>query len=399
MIVRCERCETRFKLDESRLPARGARVRCSRCKHAFFVIPPGSSREELAHDVAAATAAAPNPSSRAPGPTWDLEDGSSAPAPSKADARPNGAAASATPAVEPEEDNDWRFEDDLPGIDAAETSASLDLTGSAPASAFLAPPDANEDSFADLGDPETWDLLANDAPAPEATPAPESPAAESAPPVAAPVAAISASAPKPVAREVAAAAAPAASVSSPGPSATATRPTSPPATARLTPTAHAAGWAAAIALCAGVAWASLSAPRSTPVAPAVVAGFDVTDTRARIVDNAAAGPVLVVSGRLRNPGAAARALGAPLHVELLDPAGIPLVGASALAGPALSMRRVREEAPERLRAAQAAGAAEFARQTVAAGGELRFDAVVGPLPRAAASVVLDVRDLAPGSGR
>ena len=51
MIVTCERCETEFQLDASRVPASGARVRCSRCKHAFVVSPPTASREEAMDDV------------------------------------------------------------------------------------------------------------------------------------------------------------------------------------------------------------------------------------------------------------------------------------------------------------------------------------------------------------
>ena len=39
MIVTCERCATQFQLDDSRVPARGVRVRCSRCKNAFRVVP------------------------------------------------------------------------------------------------------------------------------------------------------------------------------------------------------------------------------------------------------------------------------------------------------------------------------------------------------------------------
>ena len=39
MIVTCEQCTTQFQLDDAKVPARGVRVRCSRCKHAFFVKP------------------------------------------------------------------------------------------------------------------------------------------------------------------------------------------------------------------------------------------------------------------------------------------------------------------------------------------------------------------------
>jgi predicted Zn finger-like uncharacterized protein len=39
VIVACEQCRTRFKLDESRLPPGGAKVRCSRCSYKFHVKP------------------------------------------------------------------------------------------------------------------------------------------------------------------------------------------------------------------------------------------------------------------------------------------------------------------------------------------------------------------------
>ncbi len=40
MIVTCASCMTKFSLDESKIPAKGARVRCSKCQHVFFVTPP-----------------------------------------------------------------------------------------------------------------------------------------------------------------------------------------------------------------------------------------------------------------------------------------------------------------------------------------------------------------------
>jgi hypothetical protein len=33
-------------LDESKIPAKGAKVRCSRCQHVFFIVPPTESKEE-----------------------------------------------------------------------------------------------------------------------------------------------------------------------------------------------------------------------------------------------------------------------------------------------------------------------------------------------------------------
>ena len=40
MIVTCASCMTKFSLDESKIPAKGAKVRCSKCQHVFFVAPP-----------------------------------------------------------------------------------------------------------------------------------------------------------------------------------------------------------------------------------------------------------------------------------------------------------------------------------------------------------------------
>jgi predicted Zn finger-like uncharacterized protein len=37
MIIQCEQCKTRFKLDESRVKEAGVKVRCSKCKHTFIV--------------------------------------------------------------------------------------------------------------------------------------------------------------------------------------------------------------------------------------------------------------------------------------------------------------------------------------------------------------------------
>ena len=51
MIVTCASCLTKFKLDDSRIPAKGTKVRCSRCQHVFMVTPPApesfDSKEEI----------------------------------------------------------------------------------------------------------------------------------------------------------------------------------------------------------------------------------------------------------------------------------------------------------------------------------------------------------------
>jgi len=41
MIIQCEKCQTKFNIDESKLEAQGSKVRCSLCKHTFVAYPPG----------------------------------------------------------------------------------------------------------------------------------------------------------------------------------------------------------------------------------------------------------------------------------------------------------------------------------------------------------------------
>ena len=47
MIVTCASCLTKFYLDDSRIQAKGVKVRCSRCKHLFYVVPPPETKEEI----------------------------------------------------------------------------------------------------------------------------------------------------------------------------------------------------------------------------------------------------------------------------------------------------------------------------------------------------------------
>jgi predicted Zn finger-like uncharacterized protein len=392
VIVRCERCETRFKLDESRIPARGARVRCSRCKHAFFVTPPGAAPEQVVHEVAAAAARAPAEAKRPPEPSWDLEEGSDATVVRQRSAEP-----------EPEEDQtDWRFEDEVPGLDPGATrSASFDLSGSQAAPSISSAPDPDESSFADLGDPETWDLLAGDASPATDAPGPPPPIAEpepepapSAPPVPAAAPAADASAesepleapPEPAPRPRIA---PAARRTAFAPPAVVV-PRTLPVPRRHPSAASGAGWAGIAVLVAVIAWGALRPQATGPLAMSVapVAGFEVSEARARIVENAAAGPILVISGRLRNPGPAPRALGAPLAVQLLESGGGGVSGGSAPAGAALPETSIREEAPEKLLAAQQAAAAGFLGAPVAAGAELGFAAIFAPAPRGAQGFAL-----------
>ena len=51
MIITCASCLTKFSLDDSRIPAGGVKVRCSRCKHVFYVVPPPETQEEIIENL------------------------------------------------------------------------------------------------------------------------------------------------------------------------------------------------------------------------------------------------------------------------------------------------------------------------------------------------------------
>jgi predicted Zn finger-like uncharacterized protein len=50
MIITCASCLTKYQLDDSRISEKGAKVRCSRCKHIFYVVPPPETKEEVAEN-------------------------------------------------------------------------------------------------------------------------------------------------------------------------------------------------------------------------------------------------------------------------------------------------------------------------------------------------------------
>jgi len=47
MIITCASCLTKFNLDDFRISPKGIKVRCSRCHHVFYVVPPPETKEEI----------------------------------------------------------------------------------------------------------------------------------------------------------------------------------------------------------------------------------------------------------------------------------------------------------------------------------------------------------------
>ena len=161
---------------------------------------------------------------------------------------------------------------------------------------------------------------------------------------------------------------------------------------------HAIGWSVTALLFAIVAIVTL-APTIAPEAEAdlgrqPLAGLEAREISGRWVENAVAGALFVVSGRLANPTAEPAALGTRIGVRLLDANGAHLAGEPAAAGPVLPERELREADPAGIRARQAEGGLALAAEVIQPGQSLAFEAVVAAVPLAASRFVLE--PLAPG---
>lgn len=74
MIIQCEKCQARFRLDDSRVTDRGVKVRCTRCKHVFRVRKEGVEAAPFEPGAALAGFTAVTPASDTPSPAAPLEE-------------------------------------------------------------------------------------------------------------------------------------------------------------------------------------------------------------------------------------------------------------------------------------------------------------------------------------
>ena len=379
MIVECESCRTRFRLDDAKVPATGAKVRCSRCKTAFIVHRKTASRDEAIEEV---VAEATNPgATRSPDVTQDLFDVSASRATTGAVAPSAGA-----------DEEKWEFDDDArPARQQAPPSA----TNEAPRGEKARAPALDEEDLDSLGSPSEWNFLGAGrasavAPHGSQEPAKPEPRAEPAP------------APekkrKPRSARAAEPRDPEPSVDVSIAHAVDDAPAERPATAvrdRLheatTRVISGAAWIAASALCLvglGLALtprAQLEAAASAPMN----ATFDgaTHPIEVHTLESAVAGPLVVVRGQL--PERALRSAGEQVRASWVDVNGARLESRSALASPPREPRALRESSLERLQASHGAlsgGAFEVvfdALPSGAAGISLKREAV--PLPVAAAA--------------
>ncbi len=422
MIITCEKCDTRFKLDDARISAEGVKVRCSRCKHAFRVAPaqPAGASDADVADALAREAVAPEPSpdeqTQALGLSDEHED--------HTQVLDHGAVdllGSARSAEEPDEESDWEFNED-PAEAPAEPAPAVEPQVEAPVEMAASPPlpeavqetpdvdpmseflasepgaavDAEDGSLADLGSPEEWDLLGPDVePAASFDAEPESEAeladageATASSQEAEPEAEAEADAED--ATEAESAASTSHGILPESEVAELRLDVGPPSlAARATQTV---AWAAVAGLLLAVAWASLRAPapESMPLTVADLGVLQATELHAGLIENAVAGPLLVVSGQVRNPQAGPRLPEGALRVRLVDGSGAVLAGAEAWLAPAPEAAALREHAPQDLLRAQALGAEALAQMPLAPGESMPVAAVFTAIPVEARGFRLEV---------
>lgn len=368
MIISCEKCQTRFHLDDARVPPQGARVRCSRCKHTFLAVSPAASTGERIHAAAAEAAV----STAAPPPTRDLGAPDAPQSP-----RSTGPAS----AGDGEEDSDWQWNDDVPGLEAKAGDDPRDrppdrgdfdffehppvenplaAARAAVSNLFERQEESEAPSLDALGSPDTWDLVGESTEETAAPPVPPRRAVEGAGGVRTSV-------------EPRAPATPLAEI--------------PPQ--RVIPRTpmrfveNVVGSLATAALLLALAHGALvRSPAEPAVGAASVGTFALEDLRGRFVENAYLGPLYVVSGRVRNEGdAAARPT---LEIALLDERGRLLEVAGAAAGPPLPLEILREASRDHLREAVASQVAASADRPVEPGESVFVEAIFEEIPAEAA---------------
>jgi predicted Zn finger-like uncharacterized protein len=415
VIVTCGECSTQFGLDDSKVPARGIRVRCSRCKHAFLVEPPGISQPDRIEQA-----------------VEDALSGDGSPAPETTQDLPGGA--------EPDDggaEADWEFnhdfgegegdfgegeddfeddEDDFGDGEEAEEGGAGRMELAREAIEDQPQPESEDSGVPELADGPVADLRADPTPdlgedstsgldggleidsppAPETrdTPVFEAPDAEIGIPIDAadeagarsdsPTASVPLgsifSIPKKLADAEAAGAAARAAAASLDVDADS------PMALRMERTASAAGWLMTIALICTAVYGSFipRAPQPTAAGSAqVLDGMKAESVEGRWIENAVAGPIFVVSGILRASGRAP--VGAPLHLQLVDERGGVLDVPPVPVGPAFAHRALREQDPAILTETHGRASQWLARAPIAGSQGRRFQAVILDLPPAAAA--------------
>lgn len=441
LIVTCEACTTSFQLDEARIPAGGARVRCSRCKHAFLLPHPSDSSPEALHRIAAETAADAAPgvprvsadlpkesprSSAASDPEeedWQFNDEVRVPGDDEADAEgesdfdagsdfgedfddatipadesagggvpsaEEGARASST-AEDARDESSFGSVDDFSSWMEDEESANAGSTaleiGEGPAELGIADSEvgvySTRGSAEDLGDPESWDLIGGAA----ATASRRSRAGTSG---------------SATARGGRTPLAPSSELLDQfgEPSFADDLEERGPLQTTALRIAHALGWGVTLALIAASAFALLQPEwaRRSVVAQRAEAGPFVAETSETSgtswVETSRTGTLLLVRGRSSNVGSEA-IWPRPVQIALLDGVGTPLAVAPVRAGAPLPESVLRESRPEALEVARLGAMSAFVGEPLAPGESRAFEAVVTDVPAEARRILLQIAESEP----
>jgi predicted Zn finger-like uncharacterized protein len=365
VVVVCESCSTRFRIDDAAIPAKGRLVRCSQCKATFIAKPEDATFEETVQEVVAEVTDSGG-EMPVPEPSTDLFD-----------EVPENLGETATRPAGSSDEERWEFDEE------PRRRESAPLVRDEPATE---PPSSPLD---EIGDPMEWDLLrgvereAKQAAFVEEPPPPPPPPP---PPVRVQREEVDAAAEtepflRPIASEPAAA-----------PVRTARRAPSG-ALGRFARGALSLGAWSALALLTYVAAQPLmpheAEHTSSRAAPRTIglADGEARNVRGRFVENAFASALFVVEGELARPGADPR-LGLRVHFMSADGAA---VGEPAWAGSPLGAEELRERAPAALQGeldASAAAAARGGRFVAvfeeAPAGATTFGLALEPLPAALA---------------
>jgi predicted Zn finger-like uncharacterized protein len=451
LIVTCEKCATQFQLEEARVPESGIRVRCSVCRHAFFVEHPDSPGEPASDPGTRVVEDVLRRVDPLGDESWEFSDGGRlseaasrgahdrfeegfeaareavdellgvgepTPPPWRASGRelaepgpepepplerppapepeppPIDQASRTAPVGDPWRDPSWeRRGGEGPGpraelaAEASEDELELDEGDGA---LELDPGDAAlelDPGDAELGALETDDALGDDLGGFERDPVAREPDPEPAPSA------------EPLASPAAVLTAGPAAVAPPSLGLGARIELEPLRLEWLGRAGNLLG-AAAVSILAAVAFWASAAPRTrSDAAPGAqeLAGLEASRIEGRFVEHATLGSLYVVRGELRNPAPAPRPTGARLVVRLLDAEGAPLAAPVASLALPLDPARLREADAEDLRAAREAAARELAAATLAAGASVAFEAVIEELPEAARRFELAVQQGAEGA--
>jgi predicted Zn finger-like uncharacterized protein len=123
VFVSCDNCFAEYELDDAKIPAGGARLRCPGCDHSFVIAPPETSDERSADDLAHDALSSEGPSVAGPGPERESarEEDFAPDAEAEREAAPE-------EDLDPDGESDWEFNEiEIPDPDVDEEAPEPDF--------------------------------------------------------------------------------------------------------------------------------------------------------------------------------------------------------------------------------------------------------------------------------